>query len=422
MPIRQPIQTTIPTGDFRDKAYSFTVESVLMPQERAGMLTVGTSAGYMLITPVDKEPKREQTFEHVQQTDNTWLATGTLTLVATDDSLPNGRVIIRNSADELVLLTIEATSRSLAIAQEPMLTVSQPALAFARTSPGKPSYLVLTIAQHHTDAPVTLTTDAPELFQLASDSRPVFSPALTLTPSALGTYVHVRYSPPKNGLHTGQLIIHNQYEQKTVTLEGRSRRLVPTVRTNWPASSPAALRPPAVQRLLAHRSVQRVPVRLLVPKQWAGLLALVLMGGLAYAGYTYRYELFPALFTNTGQTVTQASVSFPEPAEANGTLEKVAPSPAVPKRAKARDGLKPVDPPSVRPIHAPSVDSPGQRTTATRTDKAYSMKTGRDEALTEEKRAKQNTDSQANNQTRRSTAPAPTAEESELERELNKNL
>ena len=422
MPIRQPTQTTILTDDFRNKAYSFTVESVLMPQERAGMLTVSTSVGYRLITPVDKEPKREQTFEHVQQTDTTWLATGTLTVVATGDSLPNGRVIIRNSADELVLLTIGAASQSLALSQQPVLTVSQPALAFARTAPGKPSFLVLTVAQHHTDAPVTLTTDAPELFQLASDSRPVFSPALTLTPSAIGTYVHVRYSPPKNGLHTGQLLIHNQYGQKTVTLEGRSRRLLPTVRTSWPATSPAALRHPALQRLLAHRSVPRRSVRLLVPKQWAGLLALVLMGGLAYAGYTYGHGLFSALFPATNQAATPAGTSLREPSDASNAPEKVTLSPAVPKRARVRDGLRPVGPPAVRPIHAPSVNSTAQQTTVDRTDKEYSLKTDREEALSERKRTKQTTDNQRNNQIRRSATPPPPTEESELERELNKNL
>ncbi|WP_373514439.1 hypothetical protein [Persicitalea sp.] len=116
-----------------------------------------------------------------------------------------------------------------------LLTVSASKLSFVQTTADKPSFLVLTVEQQGVNEPVTLTTDAPECFQLAIDSRPVFSPKLALTPASRGTHVHVRYFSNKGDVHTGQLIIQNGLKIKNVVLEERHTRFLPAIQPHWPA-------------------------------------------------------------------------------------------------------------------------------------------------------------------------------------------
>lgn len=424
MPICQPVQTSIHTGDFRDKAYCFAVESVLTPQQRIGLLTVSASPGYLLTTSLDKEPKREQSIDHSQQTDGSWIAAGKVTVAPIGDSLVNGTIIIRNSGGETVVLTIDVTSVAVAQSQQPTLIVSQPALAFAPTPPGKPGFLILTIAQQHTDAPVTFTTDSPEHFQLASDNRPAFLPTLTLTPSSTGTHVHVRFFAKKNGLHTGQLTIRNRYEEKTVTLEGRSTGLLPTLHKPWPAIRPATVRRSTLKRLTLRRPTLRSPNRLSVSNRWPGLVALVLMGGLAYAGYTNRHRLLPAVYAagETRQPVTQADGSLSAPLDADHVSGKETLYASTTKRATVQQAMTPLKGLSVRSTRTLSAAAPAKQGIPDRVASERRVQTDRRSATNPEETSKQNVDDQPERQTRRQVTPASPTEESELEQELNKKL
>lgn len=289
------------------------------------MLTVSVSAGYLITTSFNKDPRREHTFPHHQLADSSWLAEGEVMLMATGDSIADGTVTIRNSQGETLVLTIEAASTSGALVQQPLLSVSEPLPAFARTEAGKPSYVVLTIAQQYTNVPVTLTTDAPEYFQLASDNRPVFAPALTLSPSPTGAHVHIRYVAQRQGVHTGHLLIETEYETKTIPLKGRSSGLLPTLRKSPSSVSQAML--PQPTRPMASQAVSS--------KRWIGALTLMVVAGLTYAGYTNRCQLFPALCTST--PTSQTSSSDVEPVVADEPLKKMAVNKITSKPVKVKE-------------------------------------------------------------------------------------
>lgn len=178
----------------------------------------------------------------------------------------------------------------------PALMANYPALAFDQTSPGRPSFLFLIFAQQHTDTPITISTDASNYFQVATDSRPNFAPTLTFTPLSTGTYVHIRYLSGRSGLHQGQLFIETPYISRTVALIGRSRGLLPTVDTH---------------QLLARFPKTDYSGWALTGNWWAGLLAVALVGGLALGGYSYCCQLFPSLCPDgmAGQTLTERSRS-----------------------------------------------------------------------------------------------------------------
>ena len=269
MPICQPIQTTISANDFRNRAYTFSIESALEAVSAPGRLIVSASIGYLLTTSLTNLFRREQTFEHKQQADGSWLAIGSVTVLCSNEIPTDGKIVIQNSQADSVVLTIAATSANVERSLLSALTVSQPTLTFAATAPGKPSFLVFTIPPQQADAPVTITTDAPEIFQLASDSRPHFGPALTVTPSPVGTYVHIRYVSNKSGMHSGQLLLHTGPETKSVALTARTTGRLPDV---------------------LMRAKQSTLKRL-----WVGLGAMLILGSLAFSGYSNRCQLFPAL-------------------------------------------------------------------------------------------------------------------------------
>lgn len=414
MPIRQPKQRTIYTSEFLDKAYCFTIESTLEPQEqRSGLLMLSASAGYLLTTSFSNEPKREQAFRYTQQPDGSWLATDQVKLTATEDSPGNGTIVIRSPLAETIVITIEATSGAVVLLEHPKLTVSESVLTFPQTSPGKPSFRILTVAQQPNvvSAPVTLTTDAPEQFQLACDSRPTFSPTLTLTPSSLGTYVHVRYSAGKSGFDRGQLTIRSEYEERTIALEGRSVGLLPGIRALSPASNLATL---------------RRPNRPFVPRQLPLVLALALSIGLVYAGYSNRCQLFPALCNDKviNQTTSQDRISVSTLSNADDNSEKVALTTATIKRSQDQEVILSNNKPAsatTRPFLRSSARQPKQdRVNNDPADDNTEAYSSRPTPQTREKSINQNTANQIENRTSRRIPPAPLSEESELEQVLNK--
>ena len=413
MPIRQPKQRTIYTSEFLDKSYCFTIESTLEPQERSGLLTLSASAGYLLTTSSNDEPKREQTFKYTRQSDGSWLATDQVKLTTAENFPSSGTVVIRSPLAEAIVITIEATSGAVVLLEHPKLTVSQSELKFPQTSPGKPSFRILTIAQqpNGVPAPVTLTTDAPDQFQLACDSRPTFSPTLTLTPSSLGTYVHVRYVAGKSGFDRGQLTILSEYEERTIALEGRSSGFLPGIRTFSPSTSVTTL---------------RRPNRPSIPKKLLLISALAISIGLVYAGYSNRCQLFPALCNDKAisHTTSQGKLSSPTLANSEGNLEKIIITTESGKRSQVQAVILPENKPAsaiTRPILRSSTKHP--RENLVFKDRAADDKnayTGSPTSQTREKSVNQNTANQTENRTSRRISPAPSSEESELEQVLNK--
>lgn len=281
---------------------------------------------------------------------------------------------------------------------KPVLTVSHSELTFAKTAPGHPKYLVLTISQQNTNTPVTLTTDAPDHFQLASDSHPNFAPSLTLVPSAKGTYVHVRYVAKSLGTHQGQLFIEAPYDKGTLPLKGSSSGILPAIGSSD-------------NRRAKVSSAGGITGTLL-----AGLLVGV--GGLTLGGYYFRCTLFPSLCSEnvTNQRVLdndrpQASqtssdnglVAVPaQPTEEKKTEKRL----AVPARKKSIV----VDEQTNRTSLPNPVDN--QRT-ATPTDGIAN----KSERIRTE--PKQETSQRSTVRPQKPPVTTPAEEESELEQELN---
>ncbi|CAN5374886.1 hypothetical protein BH09BAC4_BH09BAC4_15860 [soil metagenome] len=403
MPIRQPKQRTIYASEFLDKGYSFTIESTLEPQERTGLLILSASSGYLLTTSFNKEPKREQIIEHRQQADGSWLATGQVTVITTDESPATGTIVIRNPLAETMVLPIEATSEVMGLANRSILTVSESALTFSQTAPDKPSFRILTITQqaNGVPSPVTLTTDAPDHFQLACDSRPTFSPTLTLTPSSQATYVHVRYAASTSGLKRGQLTISSAYEERTIALEGQSAGFLPGIR----ALSPAALRP---------------LVRPSVPKRLPLVVALIMSIGLVYAGYSNRCQLFPALCNDKAISPIRTPEKLPSSTLANVTeaSEKAVLIPTeLVESPKTEEVVLPEQKTANRPFLS-SLAKPARLDRKTKTD-AEKEDAYRSKPKVREKPTDQNAVNKLDNRPSRQTPSVSAAEESELERVLN---
>lgn len=298
MPIQQSVQTLIRADDFHDKAFSFTVESIVdeLPENHKD-LVVTVSEGYYMTTSLTSQPRREQTFEHTQQPNRQWVASGTIILAYAEDYPKNGVLTIQNPAAETVVLPIEATQ---AVARNAGLTVSHSELSFTQTASDKPAYLLLTITQQLVDTPITLATDTPAYFQLASDSRPYYSPTLTVVSPARKFHVHVRYTASKPGLHTGQLTIQTLSDYQTIPLQGR--------RTGWLSIRPGRRLATSQQQLESPQPSSR-------SGSWIVLAMLACMSGLGYIGYTHKCQLFPGLCQKTTSKAALVKHTLPTPSQ-----------------------------------------------------------------------------------------------------------
>lgn len=294
-----------------------------------------------------------------------------------------------------------AVDASCILSRQPALTVSQSMLTFTQKSADKPVFLLLTVAQQQANTPVTITTDLPDCIQLASDSRPTFANALTIIPSAIGTYVHVRYLAHKRGSRIGQLFIEAPYTTITVALKGRTAGLLPAIRTARSSDS----------QLLV-----RNPDRPGVESRWAmGLSVAALISGLAYAGLTYRCQLFPDLCRNmpAEQSVIQRDVPAsikPTPIDMSGKAVRYKRKMRLRKSEKAGSVVGA----SSRPVpHEPTTTSQSEAGSST------GQRNNTRSRVSQKLVAKPENDEQDRAQSRRRSVPfAPTAE-SDLERELN---
>lgn len=201
----------------------------------------------------------------------------------------------------------------------PSLIADYPGLVFPRTAFGRPRVLTLAIAQQYTSTPVKIATDAPDYFQLATDRRPRFVPAVMITPSSTGTYVHIRYAPGRTGSHRGHLLIETPYISRRIALSGSRGVLpalpmpqLPTLRMpQWPrlhrpqlprlrVPQLPTLRTPSlptlrIPKLPARPSPSNLFGRVSIRSWRAGLLAAGLISGLVLTGYLYRCQLVPSL-------------------------------------------------------------------------------------------------------------------------------
>lgn len=286
MSFRQPTQLTIQAFHFRGDAFSFPVESRL-PSGRAGeQLILTPSVGYLLTTSVNPKSQPQQTLTYVLQADGSCLAQATVTVLADGPSLINGTVTLHEPLGERTVLRITI---------EPQLFLDSPALTFVQSEPGEPVTALLKISQQGANTPVFLSTDKPNRFSLAVGNKPtVFTPTLTFTPAFAGTYVHIQYTPSEFGGHRARLTAKTRYTTQTVSLQGRVdwqliRRRLPTW-SDWRRAWETPIRPPATTRV-----------------RKAVMLTLLLLSALAYVGYLYRYPPGPDLHqaqNKVGTTVT----------------------------------------------------------------------------------------------------------------------
>ncbi|RZM21415.1 MAG: hypothetical protein EOO88_33370, partial [Pedobacter sp.] len=323
MPIQQSVQALIRADDFHDKAFSFTVESVIddLPASHKD-LVVTVSEGYSMTTSLINQPRREQTFEHIQQPNQQWVASGTIILAYAEDYPKNGVLTIQNPAAETVVLPIEATQ---AVVRNAGLTVSHSELFFTQTPSDDSAYLLLTITQQVVDTPVTLTTDAPSYFQLASDSRPYYSPTLTVVSSASKFYVHIRFAASKPGLHTGKLTIQTPADSQLIPLHGR--------RTGW-----LSIR--LGRRSATSRQQPESPQPAGRSRSWIIIALLAGMSGLGYIGYTHKCQLFPNLCQDVLPTLPLGLHPLPMPSQStiSKSLPKREPKSVAPPE-KGRENL-----------------------------------------------------------------------------------
>jgi hypothetical protein len=401
MPILQPVQTIIRADDFQDKAFSFMVESVLDSYMSTDDLVISVSDGYWLTTSLTTEPKTEQAFKYTKQPNGQWVASGTARVMFVSDWPPDGTITIQNSLAERVIMTVDT---HYALTKQPELTISHDRLTFRQMESDKASFLLFTIAQQQADTPVILTTDAPEYFQLASDSRPIFGPTLTLVPSLTGTYVHVRYFSEKHGPHTGQLTIEAPYVSKIVALEGRRAGLLPAIRNILVPGSQAK---------------KNLPARSSSKNRWATILAVGFLGGLSYGGYRYHCQLFPTLCQErtTDRLLTQHRLSLPTPSLPSDSLGKSQLNRLVTNAHEMSDKV------------VPSISSLSGLADTNQIDKSLTEsplgvldeqnKDARNRTSSKIT-TKQNTDNQVVPTPRRRSESKSVEEESELEKELNR--
>ena len=291
------------------------------------------------------------------------------------------------------MLTITRNSVAIEKPQRATLAVNQPTLTFTPTVPGRPSFLILTVDPQHDDCPVTLTTDATDLFQLATDSSPRFSSTVTFKPSPTGSYVHVRYMADSRGTHTAQLLLTSASESRTVTLNGRSKGLLTAIPET-------------------HGKLKR-----------GVLVATLLIGGLAVAGYNNRCQLFPDLCQNVDSNQAEARMSTipSKPGiEKVGTVLSEKRDMLIGDTQKTSAGITELPfPKHKKPSvgsNLPAVTVSRQEASTTRQDVAH------DAGLNKIPDFHDTTREVISERAVRKSDPAQTTQESDLERELNQTM
>ena len=267
MPFRQPTPTAIRSYHFRGNAYEFPVESVLEPEQGGGKLLIEASTGYVLTTLTDTEPQSEQALDYVLQPDGSWVASTMVTLLASDSSLVSGPITLRDPVGETVILRVEI---------ETFLTISDSSITFNKIKLGEEDFIILKINQQGANTPVGLSTDDPDQFSLALSKKELhFTPDLTITPAFGGTYVQIRYAPNRSGQHIASLFVKTDYDNQTVSLQGNAGK------SWWPG--------------LWTRGNAQITQPASIRSKKLGILAILVVGGLLYAGYAYRCQLAPSL-------------------------------------------------------------------------------------------------------------------------------
>lgn len=287
MPFRQPESTIIEAGSVRSGGFSFRVEASLASDQTGGKLAIDASAGYLLTSSDGKAPRQHLTLDYVLQPDGSRVAHDTLMLLRGSEPATNGSVTLRDPAGETLLMRIISGEVALRPRQEPILTVDQPGVHFNKTEVGEEAYSILHINQQFSHTPVSVVVDDPTHFSIATGVKQLlFGPSLLFTPAPTGTYIHVRYQPGRPGRHAANLYIETPYQFRQVRLTGRTTGFI----------APTLNRQPTTERVPAQRLLpapaQSEPVR---ARGRLRLPVLLLLGALAYAGYTYRCELAPSL-------------------------------------------------------------------------------------------------------------------------------
>ena len=198
-------------------------------------------------------------------------------------------------------------SGRLMVSTEKLPNVNTSELLFVQTTTNKPVFSVLQIKQPGITSSVTLTTDAPEYFQFATDDYPIFLSSLTLTPDVInkGVYVHIRYFSGKVGVHKGELSIQNGVDSKYVSLRGQYTGFLPGIQFPWPGKSTESVWP---QQSLSRRWL-------------APLLILSIVLGIAYATFTYRSEPATAIASQTNKPKERTVPNSASPLLATKTPE-----------------------------------------------------------------------------------------------------
>ena len=281
-------------------------------------------------------------------------------------------------------------------------------MTFAATPPGEAHFLIFRLSQAYATTALTLMTDVPDQFQIASDSRPAFGASLTLTPPADGAYVHVRYAPAKPGLHTGHLFIESPFASLTIDLSGRSSGLL------------ALRRVGTADPLLA---VPRRQSPVVATRFWLGGLAVLAVSALAYLGYSYRNDWLT-------KKSLPATVAAPKPALHSAVPRAVVQTPQPVRQTPADQPKAAVTKPVSASEPTGEAESAGKTTSKRVAKPARPVPVAQKNRMSSEQALKPTPElhpaptrppvSAVDAAPRKTPLPAPADEESELERTLNK--
>jgi hypothetical protein len=257
------------------------------------------------------------------------------------------------------------------------ISVNRTSVDFDKTDIGDECFRLIKISQSGEGVPVTLSSNSPDLFQIAIGVKKlIFEDELTFSPAEGGTFVHIRFTPDRMGNHTGSLILKTANDQQIITLSGKGGNFIAT---------------PASEQISGLSS------------RWKWAAMLVLVGGVGYAGYMYRCQLVPSLCD--------------QPNEVQSVEAKPAVGPPAKETTNQELEAEPVG--SSKEVQEEKILKSTTTATVARPDKQ--VRASQDQPQSEREQDRKTTPAATRKQERRQTpTTSPTSEESELERELNK--
>lgn len=289
-----------------------------------------TTDGYVLTTSVDETPQTQHTLAYAQQPNGSWLASGSVNVMANAVTLLSGSVTLQDPSGEILTLPISI---------EPSLFVDSSVIAFDDTKLGDTIATILNVRQRGVIAPVSLHLEPRQQFAIADAKTPMVTvDKLTIMPSFDGSNIIISYKPNRAGRHKARLVVSTPYDTKTVQLQGQTGGLLS--RFQIPQSPRLRLTIPAIP----------YPARLVNGLAVVGFVGLIWMSYQVLTRSENKTDL--AVLT---RKPSRAYVSQSTPASRPQKAVDVAPESTLPPPpATTIVASAPVEPPSPKALPKPT--------------------------------------------------------------------